>query len=219
MNNIKKGEKYGSLTILSEELTKSYYIKNGVKKYLRRVFKCQCDCGKIKNIRLNDLQTGHTKSCGCLRVKTIKSLFITHGETRNRKASKEYYTYNNMIRRCKLKSKDYIYYRKRGIKVCGYWVGKNGYQKFLLDMGRCPPNKSSIDRIDNNKGYYKENCHWVTFSEQCRNKRSNRFLTFNNKTQCVIDWGKELNIKPSIIYKRIYRGWSVEKTLLTPTLK
>ena len=90
---------------------------------------------------------------------------ITHGMCN----TKEYYAYRNMLNRCYYKkTKSYALYGKYGITVCDSW--KENFINFFNDMGICPINKHSLDRIDNTKGYYKENCRWVTNSEQCMNR-------------------------------------------------
>jgi hypothetical protein len=61
------------------------------------------------------------------------------------------------------------YYGGRGITVEDPRWFK--FENFLADMGEPPPGLS-LDRIDNERGYRKDNCHWVTRSEQMRNRRA-----------------------------------------------
>ena len=77
------------------------------------------------------------------------------------------------------------------------------------------PEGTSIDRIDNNKGYFKENCRWATTKEQARNMRNNINITYKSKTQCLAAWSKELGINYSTLRYRVKTGWSIEKTFET----
>lgn len=69
------------------------------------------------------------------------------------------------------RSKDYKDYGGRGITICPRWL--NSFENFLEDMG-LKPLGHQIDRIDNNKGYSKENCRWVTNKINCRNRRTTK---------------------------------------------
>ena len=80
-------------------------------------------------------------------------------------------------------------------------------------MGPRPSDEYSIDRKDNDKGYTKENCHWVTSAEQNRNKRGNRVYEFNGRKNVLMDWCKEFNIDHANVYQRIRRGWSFEQAM------
>ena len=143
----------------------------------------------------------------------------TKEENRVRKASNsirklhpnEESTYRNMMSRCNNKhATGYEYYGGRGISVCDRW--KENFYNFYEDMGVRPEGKS-LDRIDVNGNYTKDNCRWATSIEQRRNTTANNFIDYDNKIQCLEDWGTELNIKPNTILYRLKRGWPVEEAL------
>ena len=71
----------------------------------------------------------------------------------------------------------YDRYGGRGIKVCDKW--KNSFITFYKDMGPRPFPKAQLDRINNDKGYSKDNCRWVTPAENSRN-RSSTVMTKEN---------------------------------------
>jgi len=102
----------------------------------------------------------------------------------------EHTTYN-------LKSKDYQNYGGRGIDMCNRW--EDSFSNFLSDMGKRPSINHSIDRINNDKGYSKENCKWSTKSEQNLNKRNN--VLFEGKTNS--EWALILGISAQAINYRM----------------
>ncbi len=112
--------------------------------------------------------------------------------------------------------KSFANYGGRGITVCDEWA--NSYRKFhewSLENGY--RDDLTIDRIDVNGNYEPSNCRWLTIKEQSYNKRTNRKLTYQNKTQTVTEWAVELNIKSNTLLYRLRRGWTVERALSTRT--
>jgi hypothetical protein len=105
-------------------------------------------------------------------------------------------------------------YGGRGIEVCDRW--RNSYPTFLADMGQRPTPDHSIERIDNNGNYAPENCRWATRIEQSNNRRSNRHLTFQGRTQTLAQWEREIGGKGYLIKQRLKLGWSVDRALTTP---
>jgi hypothetical protein len=86
-------------------------------------------------------------------------------------------------------------------------------------MGPKENSKLEIERIDNDKGYYKENCHWATHKEQTRNrggKRATRLYTFDGKTMCIADWAREVGISPQSMQKRLNKGWELSRAFAIP---
>lgn len=136
----------------------------------------------------------------------------THGMSGN-------YTYKSwgmMKSRCTNPSYNHYHnYGGRGIKVCDRWL--ESFENFLEDMGERPKNHS-LDRIDVDGDYCKENCRWSTSKEQNNNRRNNHIIEFNGKSQNITAWAEELNIKVDILSRRILRGWSIEDTLSIPPI-
>jgi hypothetical protein len=135
---------------------------------------CQCDCGNKTQAFRSNLTSGNVSSCGCFRSEEMRRLHTKHGDTQNGGPhAPEYRVWHGMICRCELRSdKKYADYGGRGITVCKRW--RSDYRNFLADMGRRPSPKHSIDRIDNDRGYYPGNCRWATLSEQNLNRRPKR---------------------------------------------
>lgn len=80
-------------------------------------------------------------------------------------------------------------------------------------------NNHSLDRVDNEKGYFLENCRWATGQEQARNRRSSRLLEYNGETKCVTEWAETLGIPYLALSKRIGLGWTAKRALETPIRK
>lgn len=145
--------------------------------YRRGVFwRCECECGNTEYKATScDLLSGRIISCGCWRdSQHFADLKVKHGGRRQKKGetSRTYSIWAEMKSRCNNPSKTaYPRYGGRGITYCPEW---EKYENFLRDMGECPNSELSIDRIDNDKGYYKENCRWATMVLQCKNTTDDR---------------------------------------------
>lgn len=129
-----------------------------------RMVSCLCDCGKEHKVAWNSLRAGHTKSCGCYRVEFLSAgTRTTHGMSKGR----TYRIWRHMRNRCHLKTHPrYDEWGGRGITVCERW---HTFVNFYEDMGEAK-DVMSIDRIDNNLGYYKENCRYADKYTQAQNK-------------------------------------------------
>ena len=199
-------KRFGRLTVLKQTDT----VKG------QTMWLCKCDCGNTAVVRGTSLNTGATVSCGCFRNEEASRRALKHGDTRDQDSiSVEYTTWRNMKARCYNPNHiSFPYCGANGITVCSEWL--DNFPQFLKDMGRRPSGKYSLDRIDNNKGYSKGNCRWATPETQMNNMTINRILTFNDKSQTVSQWSREIGLTHFTIHARLKRGWSVEKTLTTP---
>lgn len=195
-----EGKTFKHLTVISSL---------GKDKNRHEVFLCQCKCGKKISVVKNNLMSGNSGSCGCMKA-------FKHGQAKNRKHTKVYSAYHDMKNRCyNPKLKNYKIYGGRGIKVCDTWLGKDGFLTFLQDMGECPDGYS-LERIDVNKGYSKENCKWIPFHEQQYNKRRSVKITINDVTMTESEWSKVSGIPKSTLRKRRLKNWPPEILLIPP---
>ena len=123
----------------------------------------------------------------------------------------EYKIWTGMLNRCfNTRTADYRLYGGRGITVCEQW--RKDFERFMLDMGPRPP-KTSLDRIDNNGNYCPENCRWATNKVQSNNRRTNKTITFNGRTQTWKQWSEELGLGSGTIRMRVLSGWPTWKVL------
>ena len=147
------GHRYGRLTVVA---------RAGTNRHQHATWHAKCDCGGSIIADGQMMQNGHRRSCGCVHTR--------HGMSK----SLIYQIWAGMRARCNNNNMRNRYHAGRGIKVCERW---QKLENFLADMGERPPGKS-LDRIDNNGDYSKENCQWRTPKEQMNNRSVKRISDF-----------------------------------------
>ena len=142
---------------------------------------------------------------------------IKHGDHKTRL----YKIWRNINYRCNTStSKDYKSYGAKGIRVV--W---STYEQFKKDMGKQHDKlfainpRISLDRIDTNGNYSKENCRWTDSKTQMNNRNFCVYITYQEKKQTVSQWAEELGIKRFTIYARIRRGLTNPTELLAKPLR
>lgn len=182
----------------------------------------RCSCGVEKEIYTTNVTGGLVVSCGCHRREKARQRLTTHGLTTGGKIDPAFRLWRNMLARCNRCH----FYTKRGIAVCQRWA--TSFEAFRSDIGE-PPTGKSLDRRNNDGGYWcgRHECpecgplnripnwQWANQVQQGRNTVRNKLITHNGKTQCAAAWADELGMKPNKLWKRLNRGWSVEKSLST----
>jgi len=182
------GQKFNRLTVVGEAPFKVF--PSGRKAQVEAI----CECGNIGVYVLAALKNGNTKSCGCYN----KDRMTTHGMNETR----QYQTWADMKTRCdNIKHKWYPEYGGRGIFYDPSWVK---FEAFWEDMAEGYADNLTLDRIDNDGPYCKENCRWADAYTQGHNQRKSRNSTSNYIG--VIVSGNYINARIKLEGKNIHLG-------------
>lgn len=127
------------------------------------------------------------------------------------KWTSEYYSWISMRTRCMCpKHPTYKNYGARGITLDPRWLD---FKTFYEDLGPKPSNKYTIERVDNNKGYYKENCIWALRTTQCQNTRSTK-LTMA-KARAI----REIYARGGTSYRKLAKAYGVADYTIAKLIK
>lgn len=174
------------------------------------LWKCICDCGTSLTVSAVSLVTGNTKSCGCYKRAVTSFRFTTHGQSKTR----EYRIWLCAKNRCANPHfRHFEDYGGRGITMCKEW--SDSFAQFFYDMGPCP-HGLSLDRIDNQLGYSKQNCRWATVREQNLNQRRTLRATHNGETLTLSEWSMRTGIPYSTLVSRFKHGKPIMPAPHTP---
>lgn len=191
------GQKYGRLTFISYA---------GKSKWVVR-----CDCGTIKTIKSYEVLKGIVVSCGCYHHEMMKER-VPVNRTHGLAHTPIFNIWSMMKNRCTNPNCNrHQYYKDKGIKVCDRWLGANGFENFVHDMGERPSPKHSLDRIDNNGDYCPENCRWATYKEQSNNQTSNVILEHNGEKKTLAQWCDVYSFDYKLAHRRLHRGFEFEE--------
>lgn len=191
-------KRFGKWTVL-------YRFNNPNRHDKRTLWTCQCECGNIKNIDGYTLRTGQSLSCGCSKDGHSKTrLYSIWIGIKDRTTCEK-----------RLRAKDYI---NRGITMCDKWNDWEVFKNWAINNGYSED--LSIDRIDNNKGYYPENCRWVDAKTQGENKRNNIVVEINGETHILSEWCRILGLNRYSVKSRILQqGLTPYEALTIPFVK
>lgn len=125
--------------------------------------------------------------------------------------SKLYIVWSSMNDRCYTQTHHaYSSYGSRGITVSSEW---SNFMNFYNDMHQSYKKGLTIERIDNNKGYSKENCRWATVKEQVNNRRVTRLVDVDGVVKPLMYWIADSSVNQNTVRSRLRMGWTPKKAL------
>ncbi len=179
---------------------------------------CRCACGTTGFFRLKELMRGRVLSCGCAQRDAVRRT----AQANQKLAPEEQairthlrHVISAAIRRCEDSTDDaYPNYGGRGIFVAECWredidmfetwARINGFEFGL-----------TLDRRNNDGPYSPENCRWVGWIEQQRNRRGLRLLAGFGETKCLSEWIEDPRcvVTRNIVKMRLAKGETVEMAI------
>jgi len=196
--------KYNRLTYLREA---------GKNPHQKRLWFLQCDCGDTTTAVASQVRSGKTKSCGCLQAAHRASGNLKHGG----KKHPLYATWCNMKARCDNEDHpQFKDYGGRGITYDSRWCE---FPPFLVDVGEKPFPEATLDRIDNDGGYFPDNVRWADRTTQRTNSRQVTLVCINGETKRIMEWCKHYGISIGAVHRRLKRGMSIQDAITKPKAK
>lgn len=193
---IEKGFAVNMLTVISDSFVKD--------KYNIKYYKCKCLCGNERYVTAHEFKKGIAVSCGCSRKKENP-----------RSKQRLYNVWINMRKRCN--NKNDKRYGGREIFVCQEWYDDyEAFKYFAIKNGY--DDTKEIDRINNNDGYYPENCRFVTHLQNGNNRDQCVLYNAFGEEKTLRYWSLDERCEPSygLLRARTSLGWSVEAAITTP---
>lgn len=176
--------------------------RSGTNKWGNCMWECVCDCGNLHTVCSSKLIQGKSRSCGCLVKEERGRNLIKHNLFANGFTPRTCVIWNGMKARCyNPKSPSYKNYGAKGIRICDEWLTFENFHNWAMENGYAEG--LQIDRIDNSKGYFPDNCRWVTVTENMRNQTTTRNIEVYGIKLPISAWCKELHISKQTAYKNL----------------
>lgn len=174
----------------------AYFVDVNPRKWM-----CRCECGTERPVFQANLTKGYSKGCNKHEHPH------RHIYPKRAKQIPEWKKWSNMKNRCQNpNNRSYKYYGGRGIEVCPEWCAKDGFLRFMEDMGPLPTADHTIERKDANGPYAPWNCTWATWQEQKENTRRTVRILHNGIIHSASMWAKIYHLDYHVIIKRYRSG-------------
>lgn len=181
---------------IPREILVNLYIKDGLTiKEVVKELRASCHT-VIRNLREHDIH-----------IKTNAEAHCRHGLSDTR----PYKIWLAMKTRCdNCNQPIYEQYGAKGISYPDKW---ETFEGFWEDMEDGYSDDKTLDRLDSIQSYSEENCRWIDYKGQNRNKSDNVLVTYNGETKTIAEWAEEIDIPQSTLYSRKHAGWSDERII------
>lgn len=221
------GKKFGRLTPIAYHHTE-YHEGGQIKKHY---YLCKCDCGNEKLVSRPSLLRGTVLSCGCLlKESNASEKRPPSKQAHNLGGTRFYNIFSDMHKRCgNPNNKQYPWYGGRGISFDFPWLVFNNfyndmYPSYLEHCAQYGEKDTTLDRIDPDGMYCKDNCRWATRAEQSNNRRNTYHVEYQGETYTFSDLLNNFPHHPDVdndllCHRVIHSGWDIDKALSTPKLK
>jgi len=205
------GETFGELVVV--RLYKDVRF-NGRPRYMAE---CKCSCGGRWRGERGALTSGSSKRCPACSSYSNGGNPVHGRSNGNGSVEGGYYIWRGIKQRM-FNPNHHAFqdYGGRGLTIDPRW---EEFETFLADMGERPSPDATIERVDNSRGYWPDNCVWASQTEQANNKRNNHCLTVNGQTKTLAEWSKETGMAAITISKRLDYGWSEDRAVSVPVAK
>lgn len=195
------GQRFGLLTVIERAGSAEGFA----------LWKCRCDCGREIIVASSRLRQGRKNCCLSEEHKSARLISLTV------EYKSEYVSWRSMYKRCTdMKHKHYASYGGRGITICEHW---KVFRNFMLDMGRKPHPRFTIERDNIDGNYEPGNCRWISRADQGRNKRNSVFVTYAGRRMLLIDAIDDMGLSRSVVHQRLKAGWTLAQALALPLQK
>lgn len=195
------GKRFGRLVVIEKAPSKNK----------RTMWKCQCDCGIIKNVSAIGLTKGTSKSCGCYNLEKL-----SERAKHNMSKTRLYKIWSCMKYRCNNDNYPQTkFYKRKGIKLYEPWNDFNNFYEWAKDKYF---EGSSIDRINTNGDYEPNNCRFADSYIQANNKTNNRIYKYNGENLTIGELARKYNINYFALRDRLNKGINIKEAIETDYL-
>lgn len=184
--------------------------KNGIRK--GRHFSAVCECGNETTVPLHRAIANDNCSCGCNRGRNSRTAHLIHGESK----TKLHRVWRGMIDRCRdTGGKNQARHGGRGIRVCEEWRTYTTFRDWALSNGY--KEGLEIDRENNDGHYCPSNCRWTTGKVNSNNRSDTVYLDYQGERIPLSILADRFGLRGSLLRRRLKSGWTLEKSLNTPS--